>query len=164
MKKWIVMLTVLLVAATGCSDRAMTAWVMTGSDTDVKALVGTEVQGIEAGAVVTWTQASDIAWGPEPTGLGFYIAGEASWLLTASDTGTPAPPGLQLLDGLTAVPYGRVEWLDAADNDNFGNLRPQYIAGTKFLLDEDGALAIVAEYSTGDFAPPDAYIGVRGRF
>jgi hypothetical protein len=49
MKKWIVMLTVLLVAA-GCGN--MSTWVMTGQDTDLTTRVGIEAaDGVEAGMI-----------------------------------------------------------------------------------------------------------------
>jgi len=162
MKK-LVLALVLLVAA-GCADRDITSSVMTGQKTDLKVLAGTEVAGIGVGAVVAYERASRVDWGPEPDRIGFYVQGEPSWVLGASDTDDPAPFGLTILDGLTAEPYGRIEWLDTADNDNLSNLRPQFIVGTRFLLDEAGTMAIVTEYSDGDALPSDGYIGVSIKF
>lgn len=70
----------LLVA--GCSDSNMSTWVMTGENTDVKALIGTEVaDGVIVGGLATWRSSSDAKWGPEPTGVGVFAQVEASWVI-----------------------------------------------------------------------------------
>ena len=163
MVKRMMLVVIVLLMAAGCADRDITASIMTGQRTDMKVLAGTEVAGIGVGAVVAYDTSSAIAWGPEGSRLGFYIQGDPSWLLTAVDTEEAAPAGLSILDGLQVEPYGRIEWLDGSDDDNF-DVRPQWIVGTRWLLSEDGEIAIVTEYSTGDAEPSDGYIGVAIRF
>jgi hypothetical protein len=150
MKKWIVMLTVLLVAA-GCGN--MSTWVMTGQDTDLTTRVGIEAaDGVEAGITAKWDCASEIEWGPEPDQIGPYAILTASWLVSQEDTGPQAPPPMPWFEGLVAIPYAGVDFVDDVDNGNFSNLQPNWIFGTKFLLDPDGRVAIVAEYIDGDQA------------
>jgi hypothetical protein len=67
------------------------------------------------------------------------------------------------LEGLVAVPYAGVDFVDDVDNGNFSNLQPNWIFGTKFLLDPDGRVAIVAEYIDGDQAR-DINVGLTARF
>lgn len=57
------------------------------------------------------------------------------------------------------MPYARVEFLDDIENDNFGNLEPQGVLGTKFLLTPDGSVGLAAEYSDGDQAPSEVLFG-----
>lgn len=147
----------------GCDGGKMSTWVLTGQDTDLKTLVGYNA-GVEFGGMATWTPTDDIEWGPEPTGVGFYIGADTTWIVSATDTPDPAPFPIDLLDGLQTVPYGRVEFLDDIENDNFGNLEPQWVGGTRFLLNEDGDISIVVEYSDGDQASGDIYIGGNIRF
>lgn len=161
-KKLIAMLIVLLVAA-GCND--VSTWVMTGQDTDVKALVMTEVaDGVLVGGLATWTPSADVKWGPEPTGVGVCAQLEASWVIQAEDTKPMAPVPITWLSHLEVAPYARVEFLDDIENDNFGNLEPQWILGTKILLMPDGNVGLATEYSSGDQAPDDTYVGMYYKF
>ncbi len=154
------LMTLALVASAGCNDSNMSTWVMTGEDTDVKALLGTEVaDGVIVGGLATWTSSSDVKWGPEPTGVGFFAQVEASWVIQSEDTAPIAPIPVTWLKHLEAVPYARVEFLDDIENDNFGNLEPQWVLGTKFLLTPDGTVGLAAEYSDGDQAPSDVLFG-----
>jgi hypothetical protein len=67
------------------------------------------------------------------------------------------------LEGLVAIPYAGIEFIDDCDNGNLSNLTPNYIFGGKVLLDPDGRVAIVAEYVDGDQAR-DVNVGLMARF
>ena len=162
-RKWILAVVACLLLA-GCGESQVSTWVLTGQDTDTKALVGVNMDGVEVGGVATWHPIDDATWGPEPTGAGFYVGADVSWILSAEDTPNASPIPISFLDGLNAVPYGRIEWLDDCDNGNFSNLEPQFIGGMRFLLDEKGRVALVAEHSSGEQAPDDVYIGANLRF
>ena len=155
----ITLLLVLLLVA-GCGSGQVSTWALTAQDTDAKVLVGYN-DGWEAGVVATWHPTDDIPWGPEPTGIGGYVGADTTWLLTAEDTHESAIPPFSWLDGLRAVPYGRLEWLDLVENDNFGNLELKAVAGTRFLLDEKGRASIAVEYNEDD---KQGYIGANLRF
>ena len=163
MKKYMVwtMLLVLLVA--GCGN--MSTWVMTGQDTDLTTRIGMEAaDGVEVGLTAKWDQSSGIEWGPEPEQIGPYAILTASWLIEQDDTGPAAPVPVSWLDGLVAVPYAGVDFVDDVDNGNFSNLEPNWIVGTKFLLDSDGNAAIVVEYVDGDQTRSDVNVGMMARF
>ena len=160
MKKLIMIVCILLFA--GCNGHIST-WAFTSQDTDVKALIGYN-DGWEAGVIGVWHPVDDVDWGPEPTGIGAYIGADTTWLISASDEPDKAPPPFSWLDGLHAVPYGRIEWLDSVDNDKVSNLQPQFVAGTRFLLDEQGLVAIAVQYSDGDQSSGNVFIGANIRF
>jgi hypothetical protein len=143
----------------GCDRPGMSVWTMTGQNTDVKTRLGADFDGIELGGTLMWSPSDDIEWGPEPSGVGGYVAVEASWLVQSVDTETPAPPPISWLTNLIGIPYGAIEFVDIVDNDNVSNLQPQWIAGTKFKLDPEGIAAIVVEYSDGDTLSGEVFIG-----
>lgn len=164
MNKYAVMLTVLAGLLAGCGESRLTAWGLTGQDTDLTTRVGLEVvDGVEAGVTAKWVSANDIDWGPEPDVIGPYVILTASWLVTQEDTGPQAPPPATWLEGLKMIPYAGVDFVDDVDNGNFSNLEPNWIFGTKFVLDPDGRVAIVAEYIDGD-TPSDVFAGLMVKF
>ena len=91
-----------------------------------------------------------------------FVKVSASWVAELNDTEPQAPVPVTWLQNLRVVPYGTVEWVDMADNDNFGNLQPQWGVGTDILLDSGGDFALFTEYSSGDLLPDDVYLGLRG--
>jgi hypothetical protein len=152
------LVAVLLIAGCGENQR-VTTWLLTSQHTDLTTRVGLEaVPGLEAGVTAKWHPTSDIAWGPEPNKLGPYFILTGSWEGFVIDTEPEAPPPFPGLEGLVITPYVGADFVDSVDNDNFSNLEPNWIVGTKTLLAEN--IAIVAEYIDGDEAEPDVNIGV----
>jgi hypothetical protein len=139
------LLIAILFMCVGCGN--MSTWVLTGPDNDYKTLFGYNADSVEFGGLATWTSTGETEWGPEPSEIGFYVGADVSWELSANDTGTRAPFPIEILDGLTAVPYGRVEFVDDEDDDDFESFDVQFVGGTRFLLDETENVAIVVEYN-----------------
>jgi hypothetical protein len=155
----IALIIVLIVMAGGCNGGKIESAVLTGQRADLKVLGGYNVNGISFGGVATWDQSSIIDSVERTSAVGFYIGAETTWQISAIDTPERAPVPFQWFDGLTMVPYGRVEFLDDISNDNFGNLENVWIAGSRFLLDESGKVSIAAEYSTGGPNGDDVFLG-----
>jgi hypothetical protein len=149
----------------GCGDRTLNAWLMTGQRTDASARLGTDIaDGVEAGIAVDYERSSAIDSDEEPTRVGPYFVLTASWLIEQEDTGPAAPPPINWLANLVAVPYVGGTLMDYVDNERFGNLRPTWIMGTKFLLDPDGRAGITVEYWDSDIVPTDVAIGGFAKF
>jgi hypothetical protein len=158
-RNFAITLSIVVIAIAGCGGGRVESAVLTGQRTDLKALVGYNADGVSVGAVATWDRSSGVDSTERPNAFGLYIGAETTWELTATDTPSSAPYPIDMLDGLTAVPYGRVEFLDNRANDNFGNLETVGVAGTRFELGESGDVSILVEYSTDGPNGPDTFIG-----
>jgi hypothetical protein len=130
---------------------------MTGQDTDLTTRVGIEAaDGVEAGITAKWDCASEIEWkwdcaseiewGPEPDQIGPYALLTASWLVEQNDTGPQAPPPISWLEGLVAIPYAGVDFVDDVDNGNFSNLQPNWIFGTNDQASDDTHVGIYYKF------------------
>jgi hypothetical protein len=161
----VAVLVLLSLITCGCNEGAVSTWAVTGQNTDLTTRVGYEVDGVEAGVVGKYHPSSGVDWGPEPDVLGAYLIYHVTWDIQAADTPDAAPPPITWLQELHVVPYAGLELVDDADNGNFGNLQPNWIAGFKYMLDEDAQLAIVTEYADGDQVVDEEWsVGIRWRF
>jgi len=162
MKKYIVTLFVLCLA-TGCSNTKTTGWVLSGSRTDLIARVGLEIQedGVlnhaEAGIVVKYGDSDEIKWEPEIAGG--YLLFHLTQDVTIEDTPSPSPIG-PILEALHARPYAGLEIVGNTDS-RVRNVQPNWIFGSRFGLSPDSSMSLVTEYSDGDQAAGDVYIGLR---
>ena len=159
-KRLVVMMMVSLLLA-GCGESQFGTTILTGQDTDLTTRVFVEQDGVAAGVVAKWTPASEIEWGPEPDEIGAFIILEATWDIQATDTPDAAPAPISWLENLHVVPYVGMELVDDIDNGNFSNLQPNWIAGLKYTVSDDGNIAIVTEYVDGDQASGDVFVGLR---
>ena len=159
-----ILLGLLVVALCGCDGGQIGTTVLTGQDTDMVARVGLEKDGISGGIVAKWTPSSEMEWGPEPDQIGAFVILEATWDVQATDTPDVAPAPITWLEELHMIPYVGLELIDDCDNDNFGNLQPNWIVGAKYMVNPDGNMAIVTEYVVSDLVPDDVYVGLQYRF
>ena len=148
MKKVTGILIVLLLVAVGCNEDKMSVWGLTGHDTVARVLY--DVDGIGLGATCKWPSSDEMKWGPEPSVVGACAIVEASWEASATDVDPKAPIPVTWLENLHAVPYAGVEIVDYIDDDRISNIRPNWIAGSKFMLKPDSRAALVVEYIDGD--------------
>jgi len=164
MTKWIgTLVVVLLVAAAGCNEETRaTAWVLSGQHTDLIARVGAENDNTEVGAVVKYVHRDEIKWGPEPDIAGAYLLFHLTQDVTIEDTLKPSPIG-PVLEALHARPYAGLEVVGNTDS-RARNAQPNWIAGTRFSLSPGSRVALVVEYTDGDQAAGDVFLGIRGRF
>ena len=162
--QWFVAIALAMVVAIGgCNEQNRVAtWLMTSSHTDLAARVGMENDGTEVGAVVKYGVADDIKWGPEPEIAGGYILFHLTQDVTIEDypDHSPLKPFLDLLH---TRPYAGLEIVGSTDS-RARNAQPNWIAGTAFTLTESDAAALIVEYSDGDQATGDVYIGGVYRF
>ncbi len=165
MKKLIVVImTMVLLVAVGCSEnQKVTVWGLSGQDMQLQARLGVEKDNTEVGAVVKYSVADDIEFGPEPDIAGAYLIFHLTQEVTIEDTPDPSP--LQpFLEALHARPYAGVELVGNVDRGNGGSIQPNWLFGTAFTLAEESNVALVVEYADGDQAPSDVSLGLRARF
>ena len=162
MRYFLITACILLVAVCGCSENRITTWVMTGQDTDLVGRLGVENNGTEVGGVIKYGVSDDITWGPEPEFAGAYLLFHLTQEVSIEDVGELSP--LQpWLEQLHALPYAGLEVVGNTDS-RFRNAQPNWIAGTKFVLDPEANVGLVVEYSDGDQARGDVYVGMRYQF
>lgn len=159
---------VLLMTAVGCNEnQRMTAWALSGQETDLDVRGGildelTNVGGTEVGFTVKYARTNDIPWGPEPDVIGGYLIFHLTQDVTIEDT-PQASPLQDWLEALHARPYAGVELVGPIDGHQ-RKVQPNWILGSKFTLSEDSDWALVAEYLDGDQADGDVSVGGMFKF
>lgn len=165
MKKMQRMKLILVAAAIclgGCGQYKPAAWVMTSSETDLMGRLGVVRDNTEIGLTAKYARTSEVPWGPEPDIAGGYLLFHLTQEVTIEDTPEPSPLK-DFLEALHASPYAGLEIVGSVADDRLGDFQPNWIAGTKFTLDEGASWALVTEYTDGDQAAGQVYIGVMIR-
>lgn len=161
MKTFIAALIVSAILAAGCGDSQITAWGLTGQNTDLTLRGGLRSGNVEPFATVKYDVSSQAEYDdPDIFGGGvlFHLTQEA----TIEDTLEPSPLG-PLLEMLVGTPYAGAEYVGGTD-DATRDFQINYIFGTAFTLGPDGNFALTVEYVDGDQMPSDVNVGIMARF
>ena len=160
--KWLLTLICMVVLIAGCGEGNLAGTVMTAQNTDLAIRAGYIVDNTEVGGVVKYVNSSEIEWGPEPDLYGGYIIFHLTQDVSIKDTPEYSPLR-PWLEALHAKPYAGLELVNNSWGDGL-QIRPNWIAGTSFVLSEESNLALNVEYIDGDASSGDVFIGIQGRF
>lgn len=168
MKKWIAVIVLALLVATGCNDnQRFTTTALTGQTTDLTARVGVLTENEDLGSTevfftAKYLRSSKIQWGPQPDLAGVGIAFYPTFDVSITDTPQVSP--LQgMLEAFHARPYGLFELVAPIDGEQ-RKIQPNWAVGTLFVLDPIPNWGIRFEYGQGDQAVEEAQVGLSGEW
>ncbi len=161
-KRLLIVVIVALVGLMGCKESSITAWTLTGQQTDLIVGVGIEDPcGTEIGVEAQY----DVSEGIEedgwvPTLIGPYITFNLSQDISIEDTPAVSPIR-DIIESLHVRPYIKLALLGSQEDYR---IQPQWSAGTKFFLTPESKWPIVIAYRDGDIGNNGMYIGGMGQF
>lgn len=161
MKKLVLTLALVLLIAAGCGDSQVTAWGLTGQNTDLTLRGGLRQANAEVFGTVKYDVTSQAEF-DDPDIMGGGIIFHLSQDATIEDTLQPSPLG-PLLEMLHAQPYAGLEIVGGTDSTT-QEFQPNWIFGTAFTLGADGNFAVNVEYIDGDQMSSDVNVGIMARF